>query len=85
MKKLLSFTVVLFIVTGLAGLAYSGGAPNPTGACRDVYVGVLGGSAPSQGGLPKMQGTTVLGQFIATQQIDSNYVIIQLMISKGNA
>jgi len=85
MKKLLSFTVVLFIVTGLAGLAYSGGAPNPTGACRDVYVGVLGGSAPSQGGLPKMQGTTVLGQFIATQQIGSNNVIIQSMISKGNA
>jgi len=85
MKKLLYLIVTLFIVTGLASLAYSGGGPYPTGGCNYVYSEVLGGGVPSQGGLPKNQGTKLLGQFIATQEFDNGNVLIQLQIAKGNA
>jgi hypothetical protein len=85
MKKLLYLIVILFIVTGLAGMAYSGGGPNPTGGCHYVYYGILGGSPPAQGGLPKNQGTKLLGQFIATQEPGNGNVTIQLQIAKGNA
>lgn len=84
MKKLTYVMVPLFVVTGLAGLAYSGGGPNPTGGCQYLYFNVLGGGVPSEGGLPKNQGTTLLGQFIATQQIGSGNVIVQMQIAKGN-
>jgi hypothetical protein len=89
MKKMVYLIVTLFIVTGLAGLAYSGGGPNPEGGCHYVYYDILGGGPPSQGGLPKNQGTTLLGQFIATQEPGNgpgnDNVTIQLQIAKGNA
>lgn len=84
MKKLLCLAAVLFIVTGLGGLANGGAGPNPTGGCKYVYGTVLGGEPPSEGGIPKNQGTNVLGQFIATQEINTTHVIIQVMIAKGN-
>ena len=84
MKKLLYLMVTLFIVTGLTSLAYSGAGINPTGGCHYVYYEVLGGGPPSQGGVPKHQGTKVLGQFIATQEFDNGEVLVQLQIAKGN-
>jgi hypothetical protein len=94
MKKLLYLMVMMFIVPGLAGMAYSGGGPNPNGGCHHLYYDVLGGTAPgTSGGLPKNQGTTVLGQFILTQEfvddgaggkIPGRNVLVQLQIAKGN-
>jgi hypothetical protein len=84
MKKILCLTVLFSIFMDLGNLSYGGAAPNPTGGCKYVYGTILGGDSPSQGGIPKNQGTNVLGQFIATQEINSNNVVIQVMISKGN-
>ncbi len=94
MKRGLYLSAMLFVITGLAATAYGGGCgPNPSGGCHWLYYELLGGTAPSLGGLPKNQGTTVLGQFIASQDATRDEagtvtvgptVTVQVQIAKGN-